>query len=293
MNTSDFLANTEKLFEALEIIQVSTVLEPKKDHWVSHVKLLDFQFNRRHLIDRLKGSIVAWCFTHKEAKRIFEEEFGDSEDYSNAVATLYSSASETFRTFAPQGQFGELLLSAFLQHLFQAPPLLRKQIVRTSDSHERFGADAIHFSNQQGNNLYLGESKCYESSYRFPSAFAKSLASMNTTLTEFATEIKKFSAGNFIEEEMRPIADSILRNQIENFTINPVILIIYNETHKFTTGDSSSIKQEILETVHRQCQKIGTEYYDDISAPILAKYIYIVMPVWELDKLLDEFVKSL
>lgn len=197
MNTSDFLANTSKLFEALEIFQVSTELKPEKDHWVSHLKLLDFQFNRTYLIHRLQLSIVAWCFSKKEAKRIFEEEFGADEDYGGATAAVYKSASETFRTIAPQGQFGELLLSGFLQHLFHAPPLLRKQIVRTSDSHERFGADAIHFSNAFGHNLYLGESKCYESSYRFPAAFAKSLESMNTTLNGFATEIKKFSTGNY------------------------------------------------------------------------------------------------
>lgn len=293
MDTSKLLAPTHKLFEALEVFQISTKLLPDKDHYGAHVKLLDYKFNKHHLVTRLRSSIIDWVFCKAEARQIFEQEFGPDQDYGAAAAALYQAARETFRPNAPQGQFGELLLSGFLQHLFHAAPLLRKQPVRTSDSHERFGADAIHFSNKDGSHLYLGESKCYISKYKFAEAFAVSLESMNTTLENFATEIKKFSVGGFIEEELSPVASKLLRNELSDLEIHPVSIIIYNESTKLIGDNSIKIKQEIRETIKNQCEKIKAKAYEKILEADLDRLTYIIMPVWELDKLLDEFSKSL
>jgi hypothetical protein len=293
MDTSKLLAPTHKLFEALEIFQVSTSLLPTKEHYASHVKLLDFTFNKTHLVDRLKHSIVDWVFCKAEARRIFNEEYGAEEDLGAASAALYQAARETFRPNAPQGQFGELMLSAFLQHLFKAAPLLRKQIVRTSDAHERFGADAIHYSNTGGEHLYLGESKCYKSSYQFPKAFSESLNSMMTTLEKFPVEIKKFSTGNFIENDMKPIASRILKNQISNLVIHPTSIIIYNETSSLKGSTPQELRKEIEEAIVNQCKKITSQTYASLNALTLARMTYIVMPVWDLNGLLNEFVDAL
>jgi hypothetical protein len=293
MDTSKLLAPTEKLFEALEVFQVSTALQPSKEHYASHVKLTDFAFNRKHLIDRLKQSIVNWVFCKAEARRIFDEEYGAEEDLGAASAALYQAARETFRPNAPQGQFGELLLSAFLQHLFHAVPLLRKQKVRTSDSHERFGADAIHYSDKNGHHLYLGESKCYKSKYKFAEAFSISLESMSTTLQTFSTEIKKFSTGNFIEHDLQIVASQILRNQIADLTLHPVSIVIFNETTKLAGESSKQLKEFIKETIVKQCSKIPADAYHSIPELALPRMTYIIMPVWHLDELLDEFVEAL
>jgi hypothetical protein len=293
MDTNKLLAPTHKLFEALEVFQVATTLLPEKNHYASHIKLLDFSFNKAHLVNRLKHSIVDWVFCKAEARKIFDEEYGAEEDLGAASAALYQAARETFRPYAPQGQFGELMLSAFLQHLFQASPLLRKQKVRTSDSHERFGADAVHFSNCNGNHVFLGESKCYESSYKFGKAFAESLKSMNNTLAGFPVEIRKFSVGSFIEEEMKPIATKILKNQLSDLVIHPTSIIIYNETSKLSGATSTDMKKEIQDVIVKQCGKIDHATYQSIPEGVLARMTYIVMPVWGLDELLNEFVKAL
>lgn len=293
MDTSKLLAPTHKLFEALEVFQVTTNLQPAKGHYASHVKLTDFAFNKTHLVDRLKQFIVNWVFSKAEAHRIFNEEFGDDDNYGAASAALYQAARETFRPSAPQGQFGELMLSAFLQHLFQAAPLLRKQKVRTSDKHERFGADAVHYSNHNGQHLYLGESKCYKSKYKFAEAFSVSLESMNTTVANFHTEINKFATGNFIEDDMKPVAAKILKNQIDGIRIHPTSIIIYNETTKLYGANPEDMKKEIQDAIVSQCGKISLDTYKSISAPALARMTYIIMPVWNLDELLDEFVCAL
>jgi Cap4 SAVED domain len=293
MDTSKLLAPTHKLFEALEVFQVTTNLQPSKGHFASHVKLTDFAFNKTHLVDRLKQSIVNWVFSKAEVRRIFDEEFGEDENYGAASAALYQAARETFRPSAPQGQFGELMLSAFLQHLFQAAPLLRKQKIRTSDKHERFGADAVHYSNQNGEHLYLGESKCYKSKYKFAEAFSVSLDSMNTTLANFHAEIKKFAVGNFIEDDIKPVAVKLLKNQITGILIHPTSIIIYNETTKLHGTSPEDMKKEIQAAIVSQCKKISVDTYKSIPAPALARMTYIIMPVWDLDELLDEFVNSL
>ncbi len=294
MDTAALLTpSINKLFEALNVYQIETSLSPQKKHFASHIQLTDFHFNKDHLINRLKNSLAHWVFSKQRAKEIFEEEFGAEEDYSSASAALYSAAKETIRISAPQGQFGELLLNAFLQHLFKAVPLLRKQPVRTSDSHERFGADAIHYANSDGHHLYLGESKCYKSSYKFPSAFECSLKSMETTLREFNSEIRKFGTGGFIEDELRDISRKILQNKLEGLNLHPVSIIIYNETTKRTGQTPSDCIEEIKKAIITQCAKIDQDVYDAISPMALVRFTYIIIPVWDLDILLDDFVEAL
>lgn len=293
MDIDKILVPTTKLFEAIEVYKTSMTLRPEGEHYASHIKLLDFKFNRNHLITRLREAIIDWVFSKDEANRIFNEEFGADEDRNAASTALYISARETIRIEAPQGQFGELVLSGFLRHLFQAAPLLRKQAVRTSDNLERFGADAIHISGGKPTKLYLGESKCYTSKYRFASAFKASIESMHTTVENFDSEIKKFRTGNFIEEELKPIALSILKNEIDDLEVHPVCMVIYNETEKLNGNGSRERKEEIRKAIMTRCNNITPDSYDAIDEAILRRCIYIIFPVWDLDKLLDDFTKAL
>ncbi|MBT3068552.1 DUF1837 domain-containing protein [Rhodoferax sp. U11-2br] len=292
IDTTKFLANTSKLLDALHVFQFKPALEPKKEHYGSHIALTDFQFNNARIIQGLRDSIIDWVFSKPDAKRIFDEAYGPTCDLSAASATLYNSARETIRIAQPQGQFGELLLSFFLQHLFHAAPLLRKQPVRTSDNHERFGADAIHYKGTGGNEVYVGESKCYKSSYQFPSAFEESITSMEKTLSSFHIEIRKFVAGGFIEPGLKQVAEQLLSNKLQQVKLNPVSIIIYNETAKFTST-GPEIKEQIKNAVLHQCSKIMPAVYNDLEQLALSRFTYIIIPVWKLDALLDEFVNSI
>lgn len=293
MHTKDLIApSVGKLFEAIELFQIDLGLNPKKEHFASHIKLLDFEFNKDFLISRLSETLISWVFTSQRANEIFNEALGPCKDIGAASTTLYRSAKETMRLSAPQGQFGELLLSAFLQHVFCAAPLLRKQLVRTSDSHERFGADAIHYSNENGHHLYVGESKCYKSKYKFPEAFESSLNSMVNTMSNLTSEIRKFSVGGFIEEDLQHVAKSLFESKLAA-TIHPVSIIIYNETKVRTAASEYDSLSEIKDALLAQCKKIAPSVYTKISPQILGRMTYIVMPVWGLDTLLDDFVKAL
>ena len=81
-----------------------------------------------------------------------------------------------------QGQLGELLLFHFIQRLQKAIPLLRKMKITTSNKHERFGADAIHFKYEQKKPIIiLGEAKTYTSEYKFNEAFTDAIISILNT----------------------------------------------------------------------------------------------------------------
>ena len=293
MDITKLLAPTQKLFEAIEVYKVDMGLKPPGEHYASNIKLMDFKFNKTHLINRLREAIIRWVFSRSEADRIFKEAFGPDSDHGTASAALYTSARETIRISAPQGQFGELLLSAFLQHLFQAAPLLRKQPVRTSDNLERFGADAIHVSAGSPHKLFLGESKCYKSPYTFNSAFQASLESMCTTIENFEREIKNFTTGGFIENDLKGLALSILKNEITDLEIHPVCIIIYNEKQKLSSIGSKNRQEEIKKALVERCKKVPNDAYCNVDQAALHRFIYIIFPIWDLENLLEDFIGAL
>jgi hypothetical protein len=293
MDIEKLLAPTKQLFEALEVYQATIPLRPNAKHYTTHIKLLDFKFNRSHLVERLREAVIRWVFSRKEAERIFNEGFNAASDYGAASTLLYTSARDTIRVSAPQGQFGELLLNGFLQHLFKAVPLLRKQPVRTSDNLERFGSDAIHVTIGETTTLFLGESKCYKSSYKFATAFQASLESICTSVENFESEIKKFHVGGFIEDELKGIASAILRNEVEDLKICPVCIVIYNEHEKLSGDSSAERKKHIEKIIFERCSKVSNSIYDAIDETTLGRCLYIIFPVWELDKLLEEFTNAL
>ncbi len=293
MDITKLLAPTHKLFEAIEVYKVDMGLKPHGEHYASNIKLIDFKFNKAHLIKRLREAIVRWVFSSSETDRIFKEAFGVDEDHAAASTALYTSARETIRISAPQGQFGELILSAFLQHLFSAAPLLRKQVVRTSDNHERFGADAIHVSTGTPYKLFLGESKCYKSAYTFNAAFQASLESMCNTIENFEREIQSFTTGGFIENDLKGLALSILKNEISDLEIHPVCIIIYNEKQKISAVGANNRQEEIRNALISRCKNVPSDAYDSIDESALQRFIYIIFPIWDLEKLLDEFIEAL
>jgi methionyl-tRNA synthetase len=116
---------------------------------------------------------------------------------------------------------------------------------------------------------------------------------MLTTLENFPTEIKKFAIGNFIEDDLKSTATKILKNQISNLTIHPISIIIYNETGSLKPGTAQEIKQQIRDAILHQCKKIEPKIYASMDAVVLDRMTYIVMPVWDLNGLLEEFVGAL
>ncbi|MBD3339717.1 MAG: DUF1837 domain-containing protein [Candidatus Lokiarchaeota archaeon] len=288
------LSHTKSLLKHVFWFKHHLNLHPQKDHIGSAIEWTDISERRYDFLRELVNTVSSWVYSNTKSKKIVDERLKIVEgDLANACNFLTTQAAAKFRPSHPQGQFGELLLFNFIQFFFEAVPLLRKQRITTSVGHERFGADAIHYKrNDTDNIIILGESKCYKSNYQFANAFNTSLESIINTLNNFSEELDLYTYDDFIEPALELIAKKYKIGELENVQYELVCLIAYNETQTLLGENETDIKNSIEKIIKDRCQTLDKECYDKINSRILNRLNYIIFPIWELDKLLDEFKKK-
>ncbi len=185
-NISKLLTNIDSLVSHTYHFQLDISKPEGKSHKGIAINYTDIQERKSDFIRELRNTVCGWVYGKKKYHQLFQKELEKrGYDYQNASSHIDNLAREKFRKGIPQGQFGELLLFNFLQFFFGAPALLRKMPLTTSRGHERFGADAIHFKKQDGQNIiYIGESKTYKSIYKFNTALKDSIGSILNTFRE-------------------------------------------------------------------------------------------------------------
>ena len=237
----------------------------------------------------LLSTIVNWVYHKSKLKKILNERSKDT-DLGNALNFITNQAYSKFRPGHPQGQFGELLLFNLIQHYYKATPILRKQRITTSIGHERFGADAIHYKNKNDKNIFiLGESKCYESKYQFKKAFKESIQSIVKTFNELDKELNLYVYEDFIEPELEELMKKYKQGNLKNIQYELVCLIVYNENDDILGDSEEIIKSNIKKVIQDKCASIDKNSFSNINKTILARVNYIIFPIWELDKLLNDF----
>lgn len=88
--------------------------------------------------------------------------------------------------------------------------------ITTSKSHERFGADAIHFKIENGKPIViLGEAKTYTSNYKFKEAFGDAIESIITTYSTHRKELNLYVHEDFLDETMNDVAEQYLNNNLK------------------------------------------------------------------------------
>jgi len=287
------LTHTDALLNHVYWFKHDLKFKPTKDHIGSAINWTDISDRKHDFLRELVNTVSSWVYNKAAVKKILDDRIAETGDFGNAATFLTTQAFSKFRPGHPQGQFGELLLFNFIQHFFKAVPLLRKQQITTSTGHERFGADAIHYSNANNlHNFYLGESKCYESKYRFAQAFETSLNSIITTVTNLNKELDLYVYDDFIENELEDIAKQYKANKLSNVNFELVCLIAYNETEKITGSNETEVKEFIKSTIESRCEKIEQKLFNGVDSRILDRINYIIFPIWELDHFLKEFQKK-
>jgi hypothetical protein len=268
-------------------------LQPERPHVGSSINYTDIKCREDDFLRELICTIANWVYSKARAKAIVEERLSlTTNDPSNAYTFLTTQAFSKFRPGFPQGQFGELLLFNFVQHFFQAVPLLRKMRITTSIGHERFGSDAIHIKQDKNAMVFiLGESKCYESKYQFNSAFNTSLTSIINSFNSLDKELNLYTYDDFIEPEIEDLAKRYKRGELRRVHFELVCLVAYNETKKINGGNEEEIKQSIHSIIYDRCQSLDSGMFRNIEPRILDRINYIIFPIWKLDELLDGFRK--
>ncbi len=291
----ELLSETNLLFNHIYWVEQLFDIEPKsKKHRKTSIEFSDIKERTEDFLRELINTTVRWVYSQQKVEDIIEQRLLlTPKDIGNASAFLTTQAFSKFRPNFPQGQLGELLLFNFIQHFFNAVPLLRKQSITTSTGHERFGADAIHFKKENNKNIFiLGESKCYKSKYKFSDAFSTSLDSIISSFNNLGKELGLYVYEDFIDKPLVDIAMAYKNGALDNVHFELVCLIAYQENTLPTADSEEEIKAEILKMVEKRCSDIKEETFNGIKQNTLNRIHYIFFPVFEMEKLLNDFSKK-
>ena len=285
--------DNEHLFNFIYSGTIELDLHPQKEHIVSSIAYSDIKPRVSDFLDELINTIVDWVYSSKKQHELINERLAKNSSQGNAATFLYKLARSKFRDGHPQRQFGELLLCNFLQKFFDSAPLVRKMKISTSSDLERFGADAIHFGYKNDNPiLYLGEAKCYTSG-KFSAAVKNSVNSIFTTFENIDNELNLYTYDDFLTDDMEIIAKKYKENKLENMRYELVCIIIYNESKQIQSDNENSIREEIQRIVVDRCSKLSKDFYSNYDKRTLNRIHYIIFPICELQKVLEEYEKKM
>lgn len=305
------LTHTQSFINHVYHVRQDFKLKPSEKHIGACINHVDMKEYRQEFVDELVNTISEWVYSQRQAKKTIDELINEGRPEQNAQSKLRSLANKKFRHLHKngakdkeeerlllQGQFGELLLFNFLQHFYQAIPLLRKMAITTSAGHERFGADAIHYKKENGKNiLLLGESKAYtyNKSCQFSTAFQKALSSILTTYLDLNKELELYTYDDFLDPELEGVARAYKNGTLKDVEIHLACLVAYSETKAFEKNSEEQIKADIIKIISDRCGKIKDEYYQCFSGhlTLFRRINYIIFPFWELEDLIGEFKKAI
>ncbi|MCQ2755164.1 MAG: DUF1837 domain-containing protein, partial [bacterium] len=169
------LINNDSLFNNIHVInQYFDIIPSDNKHYGTSIDYQDLTERRDEFLNELYDSIVNWVYSSEKYAQIKKAAIDKGKTEEAASSEVQRKAHQKFRgnknsdNLLIQGQLGELLLFHYIQKFEKAAPLLRKIKIMTSNKHERFGADAIHFKFDNGKPIIiLGEAKTYTSKYKF------------------------------------------------------------------------------------------------------------------------------
>lgn len=121
------------------------------DAFILRIANKDFSYNE--LVDALTDNIIPFVLSKKQMEEIGG--FGGKK---------FRKAQEAFRTYVSnEGEFGEVLLYCFLESHLNAPKILSKYEIKTSNNDYVKGADGVHLLKLDTSNyqLIFGESKLH------------------------------------------------------------------------------------------------------------------------------------
>ena len=291
------LMNNDALFNNIHIVHQKFDIVPSDNkHYGTSIDYQDLTELRDDFLNELYDTIVNWVYSSKKYAHMKAAVIKKGKSEAAASSEIQRKAHDKFRgnknsdSLLIQGQLGELLLFHFIQRFQKATPLLRKMKITTSNKHERFGADAIHFKFENNKPIIiLGEAKTYTSEYQFNSAFSDALESILITYLSHRKELDLYVHEDFLDDEMNDIAEKYLCNKLDNVEVQLVSIVVYNETKSIKLTNQDDIRKQIDDIIKERYEKFDNSKIDIDNNAILKRITYIVMPIWKLDELAQEF----
>lgn len=289
------LIANDALFNDIYLIeQTFDILPNDHSHFGAAISYQDISELRSDFLSQLVDTVVDWVYSSEKYADLKGQFMASGKSEAAAVSQIIKKATQKFRrgenTLLIQGQLGELLLFHFIQRIKHAVPLLRKMPITTSADHERYGADAIHYKVEDDKNIIiLGEAKAYTSKYQFSAAFEKALESILDTYAGFRSELNLYLHEDFLDKELDLVAEKLLNHTLPNVKFELVSLVLYDETRKISPTSEEDIKAQIEKIIQDRYHSFDNSKIDLEENPILKRITYVVFPVWNFDKLAEEF----
>lgn len=291
------IINNDALFNNIYVInQKFDILPNDKMHYGTSIDFQDISELRADFLNELYDSIVDWVYSSEKYCELKNAIIKKGKTPQAACSEIQRKAQAKFRgnknseNLLVQGQLGELLLFHFIQRFNKAVPLLRKMKITTSNKHERFGADAIHFKIEDEKPIIiLGEAKTYTSKYKFNNAFEEALESILNTYGSHKDELNLYVHEDFLDPQMNEIAEKYLSNTLENVEVRLISIVVYNETREITKSNRDEIRKQIEEIIKARYKEFDNDKIKIEENAILKRITYIVMPIWNLDELAQNF----
>ncbi|MCQ2966962.1 MAG: DUF1837 domain-containing protein [Alphaproteobacteria bacterium] len=250
-------------------------IKPDKEHIGCSITYTDIKERRDDFFNELMATVLEWVYSSEKYDELLKKRLGENNNVQNATAYIANLANSKFRPLKPQGQFGELILFNCLRYFFCADPLLRKQPITTSVGMERYGADAIHYKKDSERNLFfLGESKCYESKYKFKDAFEDAVQSIIKTFNNLENELNLYVYDGMIQKSLTDIAEAYKNNTLQKVEHELVCLIIYNENKKIDGQIEEDLKKSIQKIIEERFSSIDEDIFKLIDEKILNRINY-------------------
>lgn len=295
------LIPNDHLFNYIHVINQKFDIEPKdKEHYGLFIEYQDIKELRKDFLAALEDTIVDWVYSQEKFERIEREAIADGRSKNAASSYVLRRAKEKFRAnrntnqLMIQGQLGELLLFHCIQRFMKAVPILRKMPITTSNKHERYGADAIHYKVERDKNIIiLGEAKAYSAEKRFNTAFSNALNSILDTYDKHRDEIESYVHEDFLDDDLNMVAEKYINNTLESVEVHLVSIIIYNEDQVINITDEMDIKRQIKDIVRERYKNYDNKKIDINKNRILSRITYIVFPIWKLEELARDFQNRL
>lgn len=286
---------TKAFMNHVHVIKQSFNLTPNKDHHGVCINYIDLQEYRDEFCTEMINTISEWIYSSTAAAKVIDQLISEGRTPMNAQAAFTTHTFQKFRNrdkrdlFA-QGQIGELLLFNFLQCFFNAVPLLRKMVITTSSSMERYGADAIHYSsNGEKHLIFLGEAKTYSSEDTFNAAISKALDSILETYKNHRRELRLYVYDSFVHEDLVSIAQQYKNGTLQNVELHLVVIIVYSENAVIEKKSELQIKTDIIKSIEERGKKVNVKIFDKIDPSLLPRMNYILLPIWELESFVKQF----
>lgn len=293
------LLNNDALFNKIFVFQQEFEIIPKSNsHIGASIAYQDIRELRQEFLSDLVDSIVDWIYDATKFEDIKVRYQSEGRSDAAASAAVIHKARKKFRkgddALLIQGQLGELLLFHFIQRTKKAVPLLRKMPITTSASHERYGADAIHYKVEDEKNvIILGEAKAYTSKYKFSDAFQNALSSILESYNKLSEELSLYLHEDFLDEELNAVAEAYLSNRLDNVRVELVNVILYTETRAIKKNSQQEIKDQILQIISDRYREFDNSLIDLDRNQILSRITYIVFPIWDFEAFAKEFQDSI